>query len=58
MDKERLPANILEWCLPGRRRKGRLRNSWMKEVTTEMKERQRERNWRLGISTEKGGEEK
>ena len=25
---------ILYWCLAGRRRKGRPRNSWMQEVTT------------------------
>ena len=41
MNEERLPGNILEGCLPGRRRrrKGRLRNSWMQEVTTGMKEK-------------------
>ena len=40
MNKERLPRKILEWCLPGRRRrKGRPRNSWMQEVTTGMRER-------------------
>jgi hypothetical protein len=27
--EKRLPRKILEWCPPGRRRKGRLRNSWM-----------------------------
>ena len=36
---ERLPRSILEWCPPGRRRKGRPRNSWMQEVTTGMSER-------------------
>ena len=39
MDQERLPRRILELCSPGRRRKGRLRNSWMQEVTTGMRER-------------------
>ena len=39
MDQERrLPRRILEWCPPGRRRKGRPRNSWMQEVTTGMRE--------------------
>ena len=39
MDQERLPRTILEWCLPGRRKKGRPRNSLMQEVTTGMRER-------------------
>ena len=39
MDQERLPRRILERCPPGRRRKGRPRNSWMQEVTTGMRER-------------------
>ena len=39
MDQERLPRRILEWCTPGRRRRGRIRNSWMQEVTTRMRER-------------------
>ena len=39
MDQERLPRRILEWCPPGKRRKGRYRNSWMHEVTTKMRER-------------------
>ena len=34
-----LPRRILEWCPPGRRRKGILRNSWMLEVSTGMRER-------------------
>ena len=42
-DEERLPWKILELCLPGRRRWGRPRNSWMQEVTTGMRERERER---------------
>jgi hypothetical protein len=55
MDQERLPRRIVEWCTPGRRRKGRPRNSWMQEVTTGMRER--------GIGDlerfdEKGGERK
>ena len=39
MHQERLPKRILEWCPPGRRRKGRPRNSWMHGVTTGMRER-------------------
>ena len=35
MDQERLPRRILEWCPPGRRRKGRSRNSWMQELLQE-----------------------
>ena len=35
MEEERLPRRILEWCTPGRRRRGRIRNSWMQEVTTD-----------------------
>ena len=42
MKDERLPRKILEWCPPGRRRKGRARNSWMLDVTTEMRKRDRE----------------
>ena len=30
---------IIEWCPPGRRRKGRSRNSWMQEAITGMRER-------------------
>ena len=50
MGQERLPRRSLEWCPPGRQRRGRARNSWM-QVTTEMREREREReeNWRLGM---------
>ena len=33
MNKERLPRTILKWCLPGRRRQGRPRNSWMEKIT-------------------------
>jgi hypothetical protein len=29
----------LEWCLPGRRRKGRPQNLWIQEVTTGMREK-------------------
>ena len=36
MDQERFPRRLLEWCLPGRRRKGRPRNLWMQDVTTGM----------------------
>ena len=38
MGQERFPRRILEWCRP-RRRQVRPRNSWMQEVTTEMRER-------------------
>ena len=34
-----LLRRILEWLPPGRRRKGRPRNSWMHEVTARMRER-------------------
>ena len=57
MDQERLPRRILEWCPPGKRRKGRSRNSWMQEVTTGMRERERGIG-DLGGSTERGQEEK
>jgi hypothetical protein len=40
MDQERLPRRVLEWCPPGRRRKGRSRNSWMQEITTGIRERE------------------
>jgi hypothetical protein len=33
-------SKILEWCLPGRKRKGRLRNAWIKEVKIEMEGRE------------------
>ena len=39
VNEERLPRRILGWCLPGRRRKGRSRNSCLLEVTTGMRER-------------------
>ena len=39
MIEERLPRKILEWCPPGRRRKGKPRNSWMQEVTSGMSEK-------------------
>ena len=29
----------LEWCLPGRRKKGRPQNLWMQKVTTGMREK-------------------
>ena len=50
----KVPRRILEWCPPGRRRKGRPRNSWMQEVTTGMGE------WGIGYLewVEKGGERK
>ena len=39
MNEERLTPKILEWCLPGKRRKGRPRNSWMHEVAAGMGEK-------------------
>ena len=39
MYDERLPRKTLEWCPPGRRRKGSSRNSWMQEVTKGMREK-------------------
>ena len=39
MDQQRSPRRILEWCPPGRRRKGRPQNSWLHKVTTGMRER-------------------
>ena len=54
MDQERLPRRFLEWCLPGRRRKRRPRNSWMQEVTTGT----REGNWRLGMGRQRRVEKK
>ena len=39
MDQERLPRRILKWYPPGRRRKGRPRNSWMQEIKKGMRER-------------------
>ena len=38
MEQERLPRRILEWCPPGRRRKGRPRKLWMQEVPTGVRE--------------------
>ena len=35
MNEESLLQNILDWPLTKRRRKGRPRNSWMQDVTTE-----------------------
>ena len=54
MDQEKLPRRILEWCPPGRRRKGRPRNSWMQEVTSGMRESGELTTW--NGSTERGGE--
>ena len=39
INEEWLPQTILGWCPPGRRRKGRPRNSWMQEVATGMREK-------------------
>ena len=39
MNEESLLRKILEWCPPGRRRKGILGNSWMLEVTTGIREK-------------------
>ena len=32
MNEGRLPRKVLEWCPPGKRMKGRPRNSWMPEI--------------------------
>ena len=42
---------ILEWYPPGRKRKERLRNSWMQEVTTRMREKEwiDRKRWRRKI---------
>ena len=39
MDQEKLRRRTLEWCPPGRRRKGKPRDSWMQELTTGIRER-------------------
>ena len=33
------PGKMFEWCLPGRRKKGRPRNSWMQDLITGMREK-------------------
>ena len=39
--EERVSLKMFEWCPPGRRRrKGKPRNSWMKEVMTGMRDRE------------------
>ena len=38
MNEEWLSPKILESCPPGRRGKGKPRNSWIQEVTTGMRE--------------------
>ena len=47
-----------EWCPPGRRRKGRPGNSWMQEVTTGMRERERVGNKQLGMGRQRRVEKK
>ena len=39
LHEKRLHRKILEWCPPGRKRKGRPRNSWVQEVTKGMGEK-------------------
>ena len=39
MDEERSPRKIVDWCPPGRRKKGKPRKSWIQEVTTVMREK-------------------
>ena len=41
LEEERFPRKFLEWCLPGRRKRGRPRISWMQEVATGMRDRER-----------------
>ena len=38
-NEERLPQRFLEYCPPGRRRKGKPRNSRKQEVTTGVREK-------------------
>ena len=40
MNEERLSQNNMERCPHERRRKERLRNSWMQEVTTGIREKE------------------
>ena len=47
---ERSPRKVLEWYPPGKRRKGRSRNSWMQEATTEMGEKGTARNGLTGLT--------
>ena len=51
IDKQRILRNILKWCPPGRRRRGRPRNSWMQEVTTGMRETGEFATWK-GVEKE------
>ena len=39
MDEKRLLRKILEWCPPGRRKKGIPQKSWMQEVAAGMREK-------------------
>ena len=39
LNEERLPRKILEWCPPGRRRKGRHGHLWIQEVMTGMRKK-------------------
>ena len=44
-NKERPILKILEWCLPGKRRKGRHWNPWTQKVTTKIREREELTTW-------------
>ena len=46
MNEQRLPRKILEWYPPGRRRKGRPRNSWIQDLTG-MREKGMDRQGRM-----------
>ena len=53
MEQERFPIRRLEWCPPGRRRKGRSRNAGGYSGN------KREGDWRLGMGRQRGvGERK
>ena len=56
MEEGRLARKILEWCPPGRRRRGRPQNSWIQEVTIGMSEREELAAWNGSIG--RGGEGK
>ena len=37
MPEETIPRRVWEWCPPGRRGRGRPRNTWMQEIMRGMK---------------------
>ena len=42
MPKERIPRRVWEMCPPGRRGRGRPRNTWIQEIMT----RRKQKDWR------------